>query len=154
MSTGKTAVGVAIGIFIGGVALCGGAFVFLALLVGMGQSRTSSSRGLGTPVDPAGPAVALAGENAASVSAPPSKESAQPIIEAKCRAEWADDFRMQKYCQDKQHDGLRELQSREMAGSPLSGIRNKCTEDWAEDFRMRAYCEEKQLSALRALSGQ
>lgn len=84
-------------------------------------------------------------------SEPPVDALALPIIRSKCASEWPDDFRMQKYCQDQQFEGLRALRSRVMAG-PLAPIRSKCAQEWLDDFRMRDYCETQQLEALRQLN--
>ena len=86
-----------------------------------------------------------------ATSVPPSDENARPVIEAKCRQDWPDDFKMRKYCQGQQYTGLRALRSRQMTGSTLSVIRDKCAGDWPDDFKMREYCEQQQLKALRSL---
>lgn len=87
-------------------------------------------------------------------SSPPSDAAARPLIETKCREEWGDDFKMQKYCQDQQYEGLRTLRSRQMAGSTLSSVRDKCAGEWNGDFKMREYCEQQQLKALEELRGR
>jgi hypothetical protein len=82
---------------------------------------------------------------------PPSDAAARPGIRAKCTADWTDDFKMQKYCQDKQFEALRVLRGRVMMQGALATIRKKCSEDWSDDYKMRDYCEKKQVEALREL---
>ena len=91
-------------------------------------------------------------ESAARSSAePPSDSVANAMISSHCTGEWPDDFRMRKYCQDKQEEGLEALRSRQLSGS-LAVVRNKCADEWSGDFRMRDYCEKRQLKALRELN--
>lgn len=91
-------------------------------------------------------------EKAARSSAePPSESAAAAMIRSHCADEWPDDFRMRKYCEDQQYEGLRALRAREMTG-PLAKIRSKCASEWPDDFKMREYCEKQQLKALRELN--
>jgi hypothetical protein len=81
---------------------------------------------------------------------PPSDSAANVMIRSHCTSEWPDDFRMRKYCEDQQKEGLSALRARRLNGS-LSKIRTKCAKEWPDDFRMRDYCEKQQLKAVREL---
>jgi hypothetical protein len=79
---------------------------------------------------------------------------ADQIIQQKCVEEWPSDFRMRRYCQEQQRDGIAALSR----GQPASVnhdvfiiIRGKCAEEWPHDFKMRAYCETQQYESYRAL---
>jgi hypothetical protein len=79
-------------------------------------------------------------------------ESVTATITAKCAKDWPDDFRMRKYCQDQQLEGIAALQRRTMDDSAdHQTIRKKCANDWPDDYRMRDYCEVQQLKALAAI---
>ncbi|NIV11875.1 MAG: hypothetical protein GWN62_11540 [Aliifodinibius sp.] len=91
-------------------------------------------------------------EKAARSSAePPSDAIAAAMIHSHCAKEWPDDFKMRKYCEDQQYEGLRALRARQMTGV-LAKIRSKCATEWPEDFKMRDYCEKQQIEALRKLN--
>jgi len=81
----------------------------------------------------------------------PLDAEAASIIRSKCAAEWPDDFKMRKYCEDQQYEGLRALRARSMNSGDLATIRSKCAKEWPDDFRMRDYCEKQQIEALRQL---
>ena len=87
-----------------------------------------------------------------STSSPPSDAAAAAMIRSKCARDWPENFRMRKYCEDQQYQGLRALRSRSMTGSTMRMIRSKCARDWPENFRMRNFCENQQLNALRELN--
>jgi hypothetical protein len=91
-------------------------------------------------------------KEAISSAEPPSDQQAASLIRGKCAQDWPDDYKMRKYCEDKQYQALRVLRSRSMVGEPLAGIRTKCAAEWPDDFSMRDYCEEKQIEALRELA--
>ncbi len=68
--------------------------------------------------------------------------TAEEAIQLKCGNNWPGNTRMQRYCQDLQGAGLRNLEA------PIPGasaeltvhIRRKCQSDWPDDYNMRAYC--------------
>jgi hypothetical protein len=95
---------------------------------------------------------ARAKESAAAGSAPPSDDAARPGIRAACSEKWGSDYKMQKYCQDKQFDALSVLRRRDMRGGTLSEVRANCADKWGTDYKMRDYCEKKQVEALRELN--
>lgn len=84
--------------------------------------------------------------------APPSDSSARPTIRSNCAAKWSDDFKMQKYCQDKQFEALAQLRARNMSAGAYATIRRQCSEKWESDYKMRDYCEKKQVEAYQELN--
>lgn len=88
---------------------------------------------------------------AQSSTNPSSEAAAAALIRAHCAEEWPDDYRMRKYCEDQQYEGLRNLLARQMTG-PFARIREICAQEWPDDFRMRDYCETQQIEAYRALN--
>jgi hypothetical protein len=79
-------------------------------------------------------------------------EPVSVTVTEKCAKDWPDDFRMRKYCQDKQHEALAALQGRTMDDSADHlTIRKKCATDWPDDYQMRDYCEIQQLKALAGI---
>jgi hypothetical protein len=82
--------------------------------------------------------------------------NALQIIEEHCSAEWPDDFKMRRYCQDQQQKGVSTLERGLPSGigaSAFKMIRGKCAGEWPTDFKMRAYCESQQFDAYRSLGG-
>jgi hypothetical protein len=78
----------------------------------------------------------------------------EPIIQEKCRSEWADDFRMQAFCLKQQRAAVITLSTGKPQDIPQDmfvTVRRKCTGEWPNDFRMRAFCEKQQFSAIREL---
>jgi len=79
---------------------------------------------------------------------------ANQIIEQKCTEEWPNDFRMRRYCQEQQREGIATLSRGQPASVNRDAfmiIRGKCAEEWPRDFKMRAYCETQQYESYRAL---
>lgn len=79
---------------------------------------------------------------------------ADQIIEQKCAEEWPSDFRMRRYCQEQQREGIVTLSQGQPASVSQEAfviIRGKCAEEWPRDFRMRAYCEGQQYDGYHAL---
>lgn len=77
------------------------------------------------------------------------------IAKSKCSEEYPSDYRMQKYCFDKQNEGTEKLSrglSQKIDLSILRVIRGKCADEWPRDFSMRAYCEQKQYDGYRSLN--
>ena len=104
------------------------------------RSAATTAERRATPNVPAAPA--LSPEAAAILDG----------IRAKCAKQWPEDFRMQKFCGDRQIEALGKVANRSMDTSSGQVIRRKCLREWPGDFRMRNYCEEQQLKALAALS--
>jgi hypothetical protein len=77
-------------------------------------------------------------------------------IERKCQSEWPGDYKMQKYCQDRQYEAYRSLTSgASQSGVPASveqSIIRKCQSEWPGDYRMQKYCQDKQYEAYRSLT--
>lgn len=78
----------------------------------------------------------------------------EQTLQAKCRSEWGDDFRMRAYCEKQQRESLQTLSM----GSPpdipqdqFISVRRRCTGEWPGDYRMQAYCEKQQFGAIREL---
>lgn len=90
-------------------------------------------------------------QSSSEVESAPASTNYDSIIRAHCKGEWPNDFKMQKFCIDRQEAGLQELSSRSMRGE-LSVIRTKCSEEWPDDFKMRNFCEEQQLKAYKELN--
>ena len=77
-------------------------------------------------------------------------------ISNKCEDEWPVDFRMQKYCQERQREGytnLIELWPEALTKTGQAAA--QCVLDWSEDllfdWRMIHYCADRQLTAWKAL---
>lgn len=89
--------------------------------------------------------------SAANLNVP---SDANQIIEQKCAEEWPNDFRMRRYCQEQQLQGMAVLskgQPPSVSHDAFIVVRGKCAEEWPRDFRMRAYCETQQYESYRAL---
>lgn len=79
---------------------------------------------------------------------------AEGIIKTYCEAQWANDYRMQAHCIDKQRDAVEQLRSQTRAGVPdeiFLRIRKKARQEWPNDFEMRLHTENQQLEAYRKL---
>lgn len=83
-----------------------------------------------------------------------------------CREQWGTDYRMQKYCIEKQHEGIQKRNSLHNSASNINEevfreIDSKCIAQWFKDkkegeyiivdWRMVAYCDNKQWEAWKAL---
>ena len=84
------------------------------------------------------------------------------LVKARCRSEWAGDFRMQAYCQEQQEEGysellglLRKIRVAEHTSDMIPAIMG-CNRDWIEteptpDWGMVAYCVNQQYTAFLSL---
>ena len=70
------------------------------------------------------------------------------MIENKCVAEWATDFRMREYSRKQKSESLDSLRARPMTTTDQQAIRTQCASEWPDDMRMCDYCENQQLEAL------
>ena len=80
--------------------------------------------------------------------------NAVQIIQQKCAEEWSNDFKMRRYCQQQQQEGIGKLDRgmpNDINPDAFRVIRGKCAEEWPRDFKMRAYCESQQYEGYRAL---
>ena len=81
--------------------------------------------------------------------------NASRVIRQYCAKKWGNDFRMQKYCIEKQKEALLDLKKgkpQDIPAEVFGTIRSKCESKWGNDYRMRRYCEKKQMSAWRTLN--
>ncbi|MCK5536071.1 MAG: hypothetical protein KAI79_04545 [Bacteroidales bacterium] len=67
-------------------------------------------------------------------------------IMSNCEGKWGTDYRMVKYCVDKQTKAFREIDN-----VPNGIIKQQCEEKWGVDYRMVKYCVDKQTEAKRSL---
>lgn len=67
-------------------------------------------------------------------------------IKSNCIKKWDKDYRMIKYCYEKQVESYGIVSN----FSP-SGILSECKRKWGDDYRMIKYCYEKQTKAKREL---
>ena len=93
----------------------------------------------------------------------PAASLADEKINARCASEWADDYRMQKYCRKKEAEGKAKVDSfvtryglkTGSEGTPYAAMLRKCSADWTDGYgphwRMLAYCLKKQEDAYRAM---
>ena len=92
-------------------------------------------------------------------------------IKVRCSSEWPGDFRMQKHCIERQHEGINKLIaftkrngvvldkidfSDDAKRTPYEEMYIKCFMDWFDedkgaDYRMLSYCIERQEEAYKAL---
>jgi len=72
-------------------------------------------------------------------------------ISARCTNKWGTDYRMVKYCVNKQQSALSKLQQGNVNTPPE--ISGRCAKKWGADYRMVKYCVDKQQSALNDLKG-
>lgn len=75
-----------------------------------------------------------------------------------CVKEWPADFRMQKYCFDRQFSGaieFRQIVTTIKTTDPLVPALLKCLDEWSSatvaDWRMVGYCAKQQQEAYRQL---
>lgn len=79
---------------------------------------------------------------------------ANQITKEHCKAEWPDDFFMQKNCIEQQQQAVSALKKgrpADISESEFLLIRRKAALDWPKDFFMRANQEQQQCQALRSL---
>ena len=87
-----------------------------------------------------------------------------PKINERCAAKWGDDYRMQKFCRNQEHTGLRATQkyivmhgidTPEKKDSPEGKIALNCFVKWSDRYgqywHMIAYCIGKQYEAYRSI---
>lgn len=67
-------------------------------------------------------------------------------IKSDCERKWKTDYRMIKYCVNKQVEAANYLVDFED-----EEILSSCRRKWQNDFRMAKYCADKQLEAKRSL---
>lgn len=75
-------------------------------------------------------------------------------IKSHCSEKWGTDYRMIKYCQNKNFDALEKIQEKldEYGnGSEEVNIINRCWEKWYPQTRMINYCANKQIEAYKSL---
>lgn len=84
--------------------------------------------------------------------------SVQEQIKAHCKDKWGSDYRMQKYCIDRQSESARWIGSfleKHKESSEERNIANRCFSKWKEgdrfDFRMVKYCTDRQIEAYRQI---
>jgi hypothetical protein len=69
-------------------------------------------------------------------------------IKNECNKKWGTDYRMVKYCIEKQTDAKSAINS--LPGLPST--KNVCREKWGTDYRMVKYCIEKQTAAKSVIN--
>jgi len=77
------------------------------------------------------------------------------IIKTNCYEKWPNNYRMQKYCTDREIAALKKLKNgcpSDIPGSVFNKIRNNCVREWPDNYRMRVYCEKQELKAWRQLN--
>lgn len=79
-----------------------------------------------------------------------SRTSTKNTISDRCSNKWGTDYRMVKYCVDKQQTALRNLNRR--GNSLHSEIGRHCTNKWSSNYSMVKYCIDKQQTALRTIN--
>lgn len=110
------------------------------------------------PSDRDAPTVVKAAPTPVAATAPTLEVSdfasdSKTVIQQRCAADWPGDFRMRKYCEDKQNKSLQRLRVRTMESDDQRTIRTKCRSEWPDEYSMQNYCEETQLKALAGLGG-
>ncbi len=93
----------------------------------------------------------------------PAEAQADEKINARCASEWAGDYRMQKYCRDKEATGKADVSrfvkkyglTTGSEDTPQAAMLRNCSADWTDEFgphwRMLAYCLKKQEDAYRTM---
>lgn len=75
-----------------------------------------------------------------------TKRNYSDVIMSNCRKKWDKDYRMIKYCVDKQTAAYYRVNN-----FPNDTILRDCKRKWNKDYRMIKYCYEKQSKAKQAL---
>ncbi len=82
---------------------------------------------------------------------------ANEIIKEHCIKEWPDDYKMQKYCIEKQIEALEEIKKDpppEIPTDVFQSIREKSKTKWPNDFVMQHHAEKEQIEAYLKLNNQ
>jgi hypothetical protein len=78
----------------------------------------------------------------------------EPVVKARCSAEWGTEYDMVSYCMDRNKAGHHEFQNTVEHTKTLRGIQQalvKCRVEWGDEWDMVNYCANTQISSARQI---